>query len=501
MWTPDGVPVYSGSSSATEICMASDGASGTFIAVMTSDSIFVQRIHADGTTWGSSQGTPVCSAALFQMSPRCTPDMNGGAVIAWTGYRDIYAQRIGPDGVVMWEENGIAICAGQAGERQEHSSAFIGYRGVVAAWQDTRNGETDCNIYVQGFDLQGNWGYPSPVIHSVEDVPGDQGGYVNLFWYASAREDPLYDEITYYTLWRAVEPQQAMSALDMGADLIEDPAELDPTREDRVIRIMETGEATYFWELVGTQQAYLFDAYAKAIPTLFDSTAVYYAYHYFQVLAHKSDHDYYVSGIDSAYSVDDLSPEAPEGLAAEQSYTPEGLQLTWDPNGEDDLAGYNVYRGTSGGFVPEPGNRIVLTSGTAFFDDAWTWDSGYWYKVAATDVNGNESAFAVLGPDMITGDYTPLPDAAFLWQNFPNPFNPATIIAYGLNKREHVSLGIYDAAGRLVVMLIDQEQPSGRHETVWNGSDAAGKAVASGVYFYRLMAGEFKETKKMVLLR
>jgi hypothetical protein len=220
------------------------------------------------------------------------------------------------------------------------------------------------------------------------------------------------------------------------------------------------------------------------------------------VLAHRSDQDYYVSGIDSAYSVDDLSPEAPEGLAAEQSYTPEGLQLTWDPNGEDDLAGYNVYRGTSGGFVPEPGNMIASTSGTALFDDAWTWDSDYWYKVAAADIHGNESAFAVLGPDMITGDDPmPVPKATYLAQNFPNPFNPSTNIRFGLEKSGHVSLRIYDAAGRLVVNLIDESRRAGTYVVDWDGRDGQGYRVASGVYFYRLIAGDFTRTRKMVLLQ
>jgi hypothetical protein len=510
-WTANGVAATTDPYPQVTIRMVTDGAGGAIVTwldvrnTLLNTDIYAQRVDSDGNVVWETDGTAICTADEIQSYPEIAEDGAGGAVITWQDTRnptyDIYAQRIGPDGVVMWEENGISFCAGETGFRTYYSIALVGYRGVVIAWEDGRNGETDYNIYAQGLDLEGNWGYPSPVIHSVEDVPGDQGGFVNLFWYASLLEDPLYDEITHYTLWRAVEPQEAMAAVDLGAELIEDPADLDPTREERVIRMTEIQSTTYFWELVGTQQAYRFEAYARAIPTLFDSTAIYHAYHYFQVLAHRSDLDYYVSGIDSAYSVDDLSPETPEGLAAEQSYIPVGLQLTWDPNGEEDLMGYNIYRGTSSEFIPEPGNMIGSTSGTDLFDDAWTWDSGYWYKVAAADVHGNESGFAVLGPDMVTGGDTPVPDAAFLSQNFPNPFNPATIIAYGLNRRGPVSLRIYDTAGRLVATLVDQEQPAGRHEAVWTGSDGAGNSVASGVYFYRLVTGDFIWTKKMVLLR
>jgi flagellar hook assembly protein FlgD len=94
-----------------------------------------------------------------------------------------------------------------------------------------------------------------------------------------------------------------------------------------------------------------------------------------------------------------------------------------------------------------------------------------------------------------------VPDATFLAQNYPNPFNPLTTICFGVKKRGQVSLRIYDTAGRLVVTLIDREKPAGRYEVVWSGSDGAGNTVASGIYFYKLVAGDFVQTKKMVLLR
>jgi hypothetical protein len=469
--------------------------------------IYAQRLDSAGTVLWEPDGTAICSDYYMQQNPRITEDGAGGAVIVWEDgrntppYYDIYTQRINSDGVVLWEENGDAVCVGIPNGSHDPSIAYIGRRGVVIAWCDGRNGETDYNIYGQGLDLQGNWGYPSPLIHSVEDIPGDQGGYINLFWYASIWEDPLYDQITHYTLWRAVEPQQALMALDRGAALIEDPGDLDLEGEDRVFRLLETGTTTYFWELVGTQQAYRFEAYALTIPTLFDSTEVYHDYHYFQVLAHVTDQDYYVSSIDSAYSVDDLCPDVPEGLVGEQSFMPEGLQLTWDPNGEEDLAGYRVYRGMSADFVPSLQNRIGTPVQPNLFDDAWTWDAGYWYNVVAVDVHGNESEYAVLGPDMVTGEDATVPDATFLAQNFPNPFNPATTVCFGVKKRGHVSLRIYDTAGRLVVTLIDQEKPAGRYEVVWSGSDGADNTVASGIYFYQLTTGDFVQTKKMVLLR
>ncbi|MCK5617845.1 MAG: T9SS type A sorting domain-containing protein, partial [Candidatus Krumholzibacteria bacterium] len=85
--------------------------------------------------------------------------------------------------------------------------------------------------------------------------------------------------------------------------------------------------------------------------------------------------------------------------------------------------------------------------------------------------------------------------------NYPNPFNPATTIAFGLDEPSDVTLAIYDAAGRLVRMLVDRHYEAGRFEEPWDGTVAGGLAAASGVYFYRLEAESFRHTKKMVLLK
>lgn len=88
-----------------------------------------------------------------------------------------------------------------------------------------------------------------------------------------------------------------------------------------------------------------------------------------------------------------------------------------------------------------------------------------------------------------------------LHQNYPNPFNPATVISFELAAPEYVRLHVFDVAGRRVVTLIDGKRPAGLAQTTWDGRDASGKPVSSGVYFYRLLTGETSHTKKMVLLK
>ena len=87
------------------------------------------------------------------------------------------------------------------------------------------------------------------------------------------------------------------------------------------------------------------------------------------------------------------------------------------------------------------------------------------------------------------------------WQNTPNPFNPTTTIAFTLPQSQHVSLVIYDAAGRVVKTLADGITGFGTHNMVWDGTDNTGNQVGSGIYFYRLETGSFIESKKMVLIK
>jgi hypothetical protein len=88
-----------------------------------------------------------------------------------------------------------------------------------------------------------------------------------------------------------------------------------------------------------------------------------------------------------------------------------------------------------------------------------------------------------------------------LEQNSPNPFNPQTAIRFSLSSKENVTLAIYDVSGRLVRVLMSGAQDTGTHSITWDGRNDAGATVGSGVYFYRLDAGKFTATKKMVMLK
>jgi len=142
-----------------------------------------------------------------------------------------------------------------------------------------------------------------------------------------------------------------------------------------------------------------------------------------------------------------------------------GLQLTWD------LFFVGVPPETS---VPGPGDQFVFRTHKPFQP-------------------GDTFTFKGIVASVGTGSLSEIP---MLFQNFPNPFNPSTTIRYGLPYRSHVTLTIFSILGQQVAQLVNGEQEAGYHEVKFDGSK-----LASGVYLYRIQAGNFVETRKLLLVR
>ncbi len=416
----------------------------------------------------------------------------------------MHAQKLDPGGTILWDTEKTLILPD--GSYDDLDAACDGSGGVMAVIsKETTPGEAD--IWAQSINAFGLVAAPEPVIMSVTDVPGDQGGQIRITIRSSDRDrlEQEAEQISSYDIWQRVN----------GPVMFTGPA---VERNGLVVftdgsrRFISAAAGGMFpagtWELVGSFGASQAEEYIYRASTLADSSGMAYNYSIYTVAAMTTNPSvWFVSLPDSGYSVDNLAPDPPLGLAGEQSFTPEGLQLTWDQNTENDLWYYAVYRGTGSLPVPSMAELIATPQAAGYFDDSWTWDAGYWYLVTAVDIHGNESFYSTLNAEQVTGDDPmPLPDATFLSQNYPNPFNPNTAIAFGLKERGHVSLRIYDAAGRVVSVLVDETRPAGSYSETWDGkvswmSGSGGSGAASGVYFYRLKAGHFDETRKMILLR
>lgn len=561
-WAPDGVLVSSITSLYLDLDVVADGTGGAIVVWdenRTSDNdVYAQRIDGDGILiWGPGD-REVCTASGNQYVADVVSDGNGGAIVVWNDLgaldTDVYAQRLNRSGIEQWSPGGrlvfgtvnneyaYGICTDQAGgailsmasdrngdrdiyvQRIEESGGYAqwlstgvplcdisedqvasrlftdGAGGAVVVWVDFRPGNTT-DLYAQRVARGGYWGYPCPDLNGFHDVPFDQGGSVLLTWGASRLDALSEDGIEYYSVWRNLgilemhEPEEAgdgnISSVPVGPDF-----------EGEAYRSISLEGEMFGFEWIGNVEGHLQDTYSYAAATYFDSTSVDPAIHTFMVSAHRSSELYWDSWFIHGWSKDNLSPCPPLALSGEESSVPAGLNISWAPNTEEDLGGYNVYRDTGPSFEPGPGNLLGSICDTLLLDGEWTEESDFCYKVAAVDIHGNESDYALLCPGDATGDDPmPVPDVTFLDQNFPNPFNPNTTIAFGLKTGGFVSLSIYNAAGQLVAQLINDSRPAGQYATVWNGKVQNGSSAASGIYFYRLVTGDFTQTRKMVLLR
>ena len=148
----------------------------------------------------------------------------------------------------------------------------------------------------------------------------------------------------------------------------------------------------------------------------------------------------------------------------------------------------NYVVGNGAAIVRSGGHVLSLTIGQPIVGKTsnalHSYNIGFWYQYAETIVGVEE--------DWRGG--TPLEFELF--QNYPNPFNPTTIIRYGLPKESSVKVIVYNILGEIVNTLVDNVQKSGYYEVNFNASN-----LATGIYIYRIQAGDFVETKKMVLLR
>jgi flagellar hook assembly protein FlgD len=94
-----------------------------------------------------------------------------------------------------------------------------------------------------------------------------------------------------------------------------------------------------------------------------------------------------------------------------------------------------------------------------------------------------------------------IPQEFALYQNFPNPFNPSTTISFDLPNDINVRVEIFDINGRKIHTLVNEPKESGTHHVIWNGEDDRGTSVASGVYVYRIQAGDFVQSKKLLFMK
>jgi hypothetical protein len=297
----------------------------------------------------------------------------------------------------------------------------------------------------------------APFEPRVQDVPDDQGGYLRVTWLRHGADAPSATvPVTAYDIQRHETEWQTLTTLAAAAS-------------DSYAVTVATSDV----QIIGQPLPYSrYRLVARtAAPSIF-----------------------FESAVDSAYSIDNLPPPKPEATLVD---APDYRHIVWMNPDIPDLASACVFRGDAAGFTP--GEPLACPSNGFFTETHLRW---YFYRVQFADIRGNLSEFSdELHGQWPTGVPGALPTALRLHPCRPNPFNPRTTITYDLPEAGGVRLAVFDLAGRLVRMLVDEGRSQGTYEAVWDGRDAAGREVGSGTYLARLEFGGKVEVVRMGLVR
>jgi hypothetical protein len=340
-------------------------------------------------------------------------------------------------------------------------------------------------------DLEIEWLYGFPVIASTTDIPNDQGKQVSLSWVKSGNDyvgSPT--PITEYAVYRKIDEDLSMSSARGRRERFSAAGRRAGDGEDRE-GFYPPGQ----WHFIVTVPASAEDEYAVVVPTLADSTiseGMYYTTFFVRALT-GTPGVHFDAYPDSGYSIDNLAPVAPLNLTM-----PSATDLAWDECPEDDFNYFTAYGSTS----PDLDSTATLIGYTAGTLMDVTGDAYAHYHVTATDSSGNESdASSVVNAYAGMKDVKALPTVYGLKQNRPNPFSGETAVRFDLPEPCVVTLKVIDVEGRLVRALTDGSWAAGRHRLTWAGEDEEGTPVGPGIYFIRIETGNFRATKKMLLMR
>ncbi len=370
-------------------------------------------------------------------------------------------------------------------------------------WVPQSSGLTSLNIYSlfvsNGVLLAGSSAGVStyqlsifPKLTAVEDVPFDQGGYVELTWKASS----LDTNIIYfpsYSIWRAIPQNTSENLVGFRPN-----NRVEVSSASKRIRTITTIEGTFSFQWIADEDAHKLSVYSYTAPTLSDSMAGTNGMEYFMVSGETYNANvFYDSNVDSGYSVDNLPPSAPAAVTATVSSG--NVILHWKQNLEPDLKNYQVYRSDSTISNPKLMTPYAVTTDTLFHDATPLSTKTAYYVVCAQDIHGNLSSPSnevSYTPTGVDNQANSRPTSYNLDQNYPNPFNPTTTISYELPANSFVTLKVYNILGEEVATLVNEKENAGSYIVKYDGSK-----MASGVYFYRLNAGSFVSVKKLVVLK
>jgi predicted lipoprotein with Yx(FWY)xxD motif len=479
-WTTDGVSISADVPQDFEDKeypqIISDGAGGAIIAWedfrprLVDRNIYAQRVNSSD---GSSQWTtdaPICTAGEDQSTLQLISDGSQGAILAWEDFRDgnadIYAQRVDSSGTAQWTPaNGVSICT-ESNNQVFPQLISDGSGGAIITWEDWRNGNTNKDIYARKVDADGTPQWTS----NGNPICTSSGNQVSPQIISDGASGAII-------AWQDVNDIYAQRVNSSGT------AQWTPNG----VAISTASNNQYSPQLVS-------DGSEGAIVT-------------WQDYRNGSNWDIYAQRVFSDSSL-------PVFLSSFTASVSDGqILLRWRTESEIDNIGWNIYRKPKkeGEFVKINADLIpgAGNSGTPqeyqYLDTTVETGATYHYYLENIDIGGIRNKSQIIQVTVGWALPTLLPTCTTVFQNFPNPFNPETMIPYQLAEASLATIEIYDANGQLVRMLSLGRKDANfyltRNEAAyWDGRNEAGEKVASGIYFYRLKTNKsLSVMKKMAI--
>jgi hypothetical protein len=207
--------------------------------------------------------------------------------------------------------------------------------------------------------------------------------------------------------------------------------------------------------------------------------------------------------------IDMSLPVQMQKFAGEYAYD-RGIQLNWTTQSEMNSAGFHILRSESPdaeiGSWTRVSGAMILGQGSsssaheyAFTDPNVGWDKTYYYQIHEISTVFGDTSKSYYGPLAVTTK--PAPQGFRLSQNYPNPFNPTTQFNYEIQEPARVKITVFNLLGKEIANLVNEQRPAGIYSVQWDGNDASGRQAASGIYFYRIQAGDRTDIRKMTKIK
>lgn len=517
----------------------SDGNNGAIIIWSRATNIHGQRVNSEGIIQWQENGIDVGHAKdpvflSWLEKPVVVSDDSGGAIIAWADYnqkRIIGASRIRPDGTKVWDK---IIYFSETGTRTNPDICSDGNSGAFITWEDTRNGSSNIDIFVQHINYAGDisWdlnGVAASLAIQNQTVPkvafdGNNGVFVT--W----ADNRILDSDIYAQLINSQgEPQFQTNGMPVCV-MSNNPAgnpKIVNTQIGKAIIAWTDGRSGGTWDIYAQKVnqdtigwlssingvsvcseirsqwkcEMIADGFGGAIISWQDSRRISFNEEdvYVQKISSTGQAEWQQNGI-----VVCNQPGNPTVLHSIASDGDGGAVISWQDNrnGNTDLYAQRVHRS---GTIMWIDNGVAVSTAPLSQITQTVCNDGYGGAIIAwSDARhgphlyiygqGVDSTGTLGGTTSVDDEF--IANNFILNQNYPNPFNPSTSIQYAVGSMQLVSLKVYDLLGREVATLVDEEKPAGSYEINF---DATG--LASGVYIYRLHARNYSESKKLILIR